>query len=139
MVSRRPARDLALALLAGALLVAGCGNGEASPPSTVRAPEEQPGGAGDEEPIRVPATITFREGGIAPSVVAVPEFLTIELSGMSKDGAPHRLNFRGTVVDVPADGRASVRLEGLRAGRYGVEVDGEPGAVTIVSGAEPGP
>jgi hypothetical protein len=108
-------------------------------PSTEPSPEEQEGGAGDEEPIRVPATFTFTRAGIRPPVVAVPAFLPVELAGVSRDRHPHTLNFQGTVVEVPAGGRASVRLDGLKAGRYPVAVDGRENAVTIVSGAEPGP
>jgi hypothetical protein len=108
-------------------------------PEAATSPEEQKGGAGDEEPIRVPATFTFTRKGVTPPVVAVPAFLTIELAGVSKDGKPHTLNFEGTVIEVPAGGRGSARIEGRKAGRYPLAVDGRPNAVTIVSGAEPGP
>jgi hypothetical protein len=110
-----------------------------SAPKAATSPEEQEGGAGDEEAIRVPATFTFTREGVTPSVVAVPAFLTIELGGVSKDGKPHTLNVEGTVVEVPAGGRASALIEGRKAGRYPVAVDGRANAVTIVSGAEPGP
>jgi hypothetical protein len=150
LVSRRPAGFVAL-LLAVALagLLAACGSGEKSPPDTVRAPttpsnavspEEQEGGAGDEEPIRVPARFTFtRSGDVRPTVIAVPAFLAIELTGLSKDGEPHEIVFRGTTIAVPAGGRASARLEGLKDGRHPVAIDGRENAATIVSGAEPGP
>jgi hypothetical protein len=142
---------LVMALGAPALLAA-CGDGEKQPPETVRAPaetvppldavkpEDEEGGAGDEEAIRVPATFTFtRSGDVRPPVVAVPAFFTIDLRGVSRDGEAHEIVFRGTTIEVPAGGRAGARLEGLREGRYPVTVDGRENAVTIVSGAEPGP
>lgn len=146
-----PALLAAAAALALALVAAGCGDGEESPPDTIRAPEttapshavspeDQEGGAGDEEPIRVPATFTFtRSGAVRPTVVAVPAFFTIALRGVSRDDRPHEIVFRGTTIEVPAGGRASARIEGLEEGRYPVAIDGRENAATIVSGAEPGP
>lgn len=152
MASRRPAAPLTalLGLVAPlALALAACGEGEKSPPDTVRAPttplnavnpEHQEGGAGDEEPIRVPAIFTFaRSGAVRPTVVAVPAFFTIALSGVSRDDEAHEIVFRGTTINVPADGRAGARIQGLRAGRHPVTIDGRENAATIVSGAEPGP
>jgi ribonucleoside-diphosphate reductase beta chain len=94
-----------------------------STPSTT-SPESAPGGAGDEEAARVPVTFTFGHDGVTPATVAVPAFLALELVGVSKDGEAHEVNFRGTLVQVPAGGRASVKLEGLRKGRYEVGLDG---------------
>lgn len=150
MSSRRSIAIAAAAALA--LGVAACGSGEESPPDTVRAPaetsppmnavapEDQEGGAGDEEPIRVPATFTFtRDGAVRPPVVAVPAFFQIALRGVSRDGEPHEIVFQGTRIAVPAGGRAGARVEGLKEGRYPVAIDGRENAATIVSGAEPGP
>jgi hypothetical protein len=39
---------------------------------------------------------------------------------------------------VPASGRASIRIPGLRAGQYQIEVDGSVGG-SLVIGGEPGP
>jgi hypothetical protein len=115
----------------------------ATPPpaatTTAPSPENEPGGAGDEQPIRVPAAFTFADGGVTPAQVAVPAFLNIELVGLSRDGRPHTLSFRGVEVRVPAGGRGAATVEGLRKGRYPVAIDGRAGAATIVSGAEPGP
>lgn len=111
-----------------------------APPSTqTTAPEDQPGGAGDEQPIRIPARFTFSDSGVSPSEVAVPAFFTIRLVGVSKDGRPHTLQLEGTTVRVPAGGRAAGTVEGLKKGRYGVTIDGRENAATIVSGAKPGP
>jgi hypothetical protein len=41
-------------------------------------------------------------------------------------------------LSVPAHGRASLLLPGLKAGDYPVEIDGKPSAKLIIGG-EPGP
>lgn len=112
---------------------------EAEPPAAV-ASEDREGGAGDEEPIRVPVVFTFtRSGGVRPATVAVPAFFAIELGGVSRDGRAHEIAVGSTTVAVPAGGRASARIEGLRAGRHPVTIDGRERAATIVAGVEPGP
>jgi hypothetical protein len=57
---------------------------------------------------------------------------------VSGDGRSHRVVIASRGLTVPAGGRASVRLPGLRAGRYGLEVDGA-GRGVLVIGGEPGP
>jgi len=109
------------------------------PAAGATSPEDQPGGAGDEQPIRVPARFAFSDSGLSPAEVAVPAFLNIRLTGVSKDGRAHTIVFQGTRIEVPADGRASATIGGLKKGRYGVTIDGRENAATIVSGAEPGP
>jgi hypothetical protein len=89
--------------------------------------------------MRVPAAFTLGAGGVTPPEVEVPAFFSIELVGISRDGHPHILGFRGVEVRVPAGGRGSATFEGLRSGRYPVTVDGRAGAATIVSGAQAGP
>jgi hypothetical protein len=71
--------------------------------------------------------------------VAVPAFFRIRLTGVSRDGRAHTVRFRGARLRVPAGGRASVTVDGLPKGLYGVTVDGVGGAVTIASGAGGGP
>jgi len=151
------------AALAAALLAAGCGGDDdgaattaaatptATAPAATVAPEpaaeplpegeveQQEGGAGDEQPIAVPARLRIDGTTVRPPRVSVPAFLTIRVIGVSADGEPHRVEFQGGAVDVPAGGRASFDVEGLRAGRYPVTIDGREGAATIVTGAEPGP
>lgn len=112
---------------------------EGRPPPTATSPEDQPGGAGDEEAAVVPARLRISGTRVTPPEVAVPAFFTIRVTGVSADGEPHTIAFQGTTVDVPAGRRASFDVEGLRAGRYPVTVDGREGAATIVTGAEPGP
>jgi hypothetical protein len=111
-----------------------------APPATATTgPEDQPGGAGDQAGTIVRATFTFADGGVTPAQVAVPAFFKIRVTGVSQDGKPHTISFQGGHADVPAGGHASFKVEGLKAGRYPVTIDGSSGAATIVSGATGGP
>ena len=110
---------------------------------TTAPPESQPGGAGDEEAIRVPAAFAIRGPSLKPSVVAVPAFLTIELRLTSRDGRPHDVALNGAAgpvvtVNLAAGGTAVKRLEGLRRADYALVVDGER-AGTLRVGTQPGP
>jgi hypothetical protein len=89
--------------------------------------------------IRVPATFTIGSGGaLNPPTVSVPAFIAIEVTLTSADGRGHRVDIAGREVTVPANGRASLRLPGLRQGRYEVRVDGRPRGALVIGG-EPGP
>jgi hypothetical protein len=111
--------------------------------TTSTSPEDQPGGAGDEESIRVPATFTFGASGVTPSSVHVPAFLAIELTVVSADGKAHAVTLEspGPVnLTAPAGGRASKRLAGLKAGTYKLSsLDGNGPDAELVVGGEPGP
>jgi hypothetical protein len=113
------------------------------PPATAPSgdPEDQPGGAGDEEPARSLALFTGVGGRIIPQVIRVPAFISIRVELRSSDGAEYGLTFRGETIragDVLSS--ASTTLDGLRPGR---SVTGKPtGAsnrVRIEATAEPGP
>jgi hypothetical protein len=114
---------------------------EAETATTERTPEEEPGGAGDEEPARSLALFTGREGRITPRVVRVPAFIAIRVELRAEDGLRYGLRF-GTSRLVVKGGLSSVSttLDGLRTGEA---VTGEPvGAgnrVRIEATAEPGP
>jgi hypothetical protein len=102
-------------------------------------PEEQPGGAGDEEAIRVPVEFTLADGRITPPQVAVPAFLSIELIVHNRTSQQVVVRLEGAepmTVGAGETGRA--RLEGRKKGSY--EVDAGPaGQALLVTGAEPGP
>jgi hypothetical protein len=108
----------------------------ASPPGTV---ESQPGGAGDEQPAVVPATFKINGNFVDPPDVSVPAFFTIRVTGQSGDGKAHTISFQGSSAKIPEGGKASFDVEGLRAGIYPVNIDGRPGAATITTGQDPGP
>ena len=114
--------------------------GTAPPPAAEPAPPAEPD-AGDEEPIRVPATFVLRGGRLTPASITVPAFLAVEVSVVSRDVRPSVLVVaadRRYRLRVPARGRAAVRLPGQRPGTYAVTVDGRRRA-RLISGGEPGP
>jgi hypothetical protein len=98
--------------------------------------------AGGSTHVRVPATFVIGTGGrLSPPSVSAPAFLAVQLTVSSGDGRSHHLLLRapGPVrLTVPAHGRASVLIGGLRAGRYEISVDGASGGALIIGG-EPGP
>lgn len=113
---------------------------QTAPSSTSTSPETAPGG-GDEQPIRVPAMFTINGGELSPLTITVPPFLAVQVTVTSADGRAHRVVLRTPqqrTLAVAPGSRASVRIPGLRAGRYEVEVDGKP-AGAIVSGGDVGP
>jgi hypothetical protein len=100
-------------------------------------------GAGDEQPIRVPATYTFSAGGLKPSTISVPAFLTIALTVVSADGKAHDVTVQtdhgAKSLHVTAGGRASSVLTGMKRGTYDVSGDGGAATAKLVVGVEPGP
>lgn len=106
--------------------------------------ERAPGGAtapDEGEPIRVPARFSARGGALTPPQITVPPFLAVEVSVASGDGRAHTVVVatpRPQRFDVPAGARGAVRLPGLRAGEYAIELDGRA-AGTLVVGGEAGP
>ena len=78
---------------------------------------------------------------MSPPTVSVPAFLAIQLDAVSADGKAHTVEVNGrshVLVKVPAGGRGSQLIAGLRAGQYPVIVDGAKRA-TLITGAQPGP
>jgi len=104
-------------------------------------PEDQPGGAGDEEPIRTEALVTGRGGRISPRLVRVPPFIAVRLELRSGDGRSYGLRVAGRRLRVgPERRRDSALLEGLGHGeRYLARPIGAGNAVRIEATAEPGP
>jgi hypothetical protein len=101
--------------------------------------EDQPGGAGDEEPIRVPVRFTITDAGVDPDQVAVPAFLTIELSVVNKTGRQVVVRLEGAEpMTVAAGETGRARLEGRKKGSYVVDA-GPAGQALLVTGAKPGP
>lgn len=112
------------------------GTTPAAPPTPPTEPD-----AGDEQPIRVPATFTIAGGRLSPRTITVPPFLAVEVSAAAPDGGDHVVVVKTPgphTLSVHGGRRAAVRLPGLRAGSYAVELDGRP-AGTLVAGGEVGP
>jgi hypothetical protein len=92
--------------------------------------------------VRLPVTFVVRPGGkLAPPQIGVPSGLPVQLTVTSGDGAAHRVVLRSpsaATLRVPAGGRASIRITGLKKGHYKITVDGRA-AGDLVIGVSPGP
>jgi hypothetical protein len=110
---------------------------QAAPPATVTAPapaatapEEAPGGAGDEEGIQVPARFDLQPGGtLSPNGAQVPAFLGVAVTVTNQDSAAHRLEIGGKSADLPAGRSATVTLPGQDAGEVPILIDGTQAGV----------
>jgi hypothetical protein len=104
-------------------------------------PEDQPGGAGDEEPARTLALFSADNGRITPRVVRVPAFISIQVELRSKDGRTYGMRFGD--VSITANGElnsVSTTIDGLRPGEAIVgKPTGAGNGVRIEATAEPGP
>ena len=106
--------------------------------TTPTSPEDQPGGAGDEQPRSSQALFTGRGGSVRPRLVQVPPFVAIRVELRSGDGRAYRLRFGKRSISVGADRRAASRtFDGLRPGTRLVGTGS--GGVAIEASAEPGP
>ena len=110
-------------------------------PVPAESPEDEPGGAGDEEPARTLALFTAENGRITPPVVRVPAFISIQVELRSKDGAEYELRFGDVTVKAGgALNSVSTRLDGLRPNEAIVgRPTGAGNRVRIEATAEPGP
>jgi hypothetical protein len=123
----------------------GVPTGGVKPTTTGGAPaggEQGEGGAGDEEAVRVPVTLTADGGALSPTVVTIPAFLAVELRVSAKGGA-EKLTISapgGGTLPVAAGQTATKRLAGLKPGDYAVTTaDGGKATLHVVSGGDPGP
>jgi hypothetical protein len=112
--------------------------GDAEPPES---PEDQPGGAGDEEPARSLALFRGEDGRITPRTVRVPAFISIRVELSSEDGEEYGLTFEGETIRVGGGlGSVSTTIDGLRPGEAVVGTPtGLGNRVRIEATAEPGP
>jgi hypothetical protein len=107
--------------------------------TTATSPESEPGGAGDEQVVRVPVELTVHpDGQLSPATVSVPAFLTLEVIIHNDTGASIPVSFQGERLVVASGATEHRRFEGLRKGRYAVRAAGA-GTATVIAGVEPGP
>jgi hypothetical protein len=104
-------------------------------------PEDQPGGAGDEEPARTLALFTAEDGRITPRAVRVPAFIAVQVQLRSGDGREYGLRFGDVTITAGGDlSSVSTTIDGLRPGEAIVGKPTGPGnQVRIEATAEPGP
>jgi hypothetical protein len=105
------------------------------------APEDMPGGAGDEEAARVLALFTARGGRITPRVVRVPAFIRVKVELRSADGRTYGLRFGDTTITAGGQfDSVSTAIPGLRQGEAVTgRATGAGNPVRIEATAEPGP
>jgi hypothetical protein len=110
-------------------------------PAPQTSPEDQPGGAGDEEAARTLALFTGEGGRITPAVVRVPAYISIRVELRSGDGRRYGLTFEGETISVGgALGSVSTTIDALRPGKAVVGMpQGASNRVRIEATAEPGP
>ena len=80
---------------------------------------DAPGGAGDEQPIRVPAAFSLAGDQVTPGKVTVPAFLSVELAFKAADGRAHEVLVRTPDpprLAVPASGTATKVIAGCAPG-----------------------
>ncbi len=123
---------------------AGSSRGAPGPPPGGGAGAVPPAGGSDAGSInaRVPADFHLTlDGRLLPGTISIPAFLAVALSVSSADVRPHTLLVRTPsphTLSLAPHGHASLRIAGLKAGSYAVQVDGRARA-TLVIGGEPGP
>ncbi len=123
---------------------AGSSRGAPGPPPGGGAGAVPPAGGSDGGSInaRVPADFHLTlDGRLLPGTISIPAFLAVALSVSSADVRPHTLLVRTPsphTLSLMPHGHASLRIAGLKAGSYAVQVDGRARA-TLVIGGEPGP
>jgi hypothetical protein len=62
----------------------------------------------------------------------------VQLTLVSGDHASHRAAVAGHTLSIPAGGRASTLLSGLKKGNYALAIDGVKRG-TLIIGTQPGP
>jgi hypothetical protein len=117
------------------------------PPATVTAtaptpaptaPEEAPGGAGDEEGIRVEARFTLdADGAMTPDGAQVPAFLDAALIVDNRDDEPHQLEVGDRGASLPPGRTTTVQLPGRAATELPIVIDGTQQALLRVVAEQP--
>jgi hypothetical protein len=114
-----------------------------TPAKTVTATHTQTVPTTGSSDVRLPATFTVRSGErLSPPAISAPGGVTIVLTVVSGDGRAHNVVVGGPAsrsLSVPAGGRASVELAGVRNGTYPIAVDGHAEAGSLTVGVAPGP
>lgn len=108
-----------------------------APAPTPTSPEEAPGGAGDEEAIRVPARFALEGGRLTPTSRQVPAFLNIAVTVENRDASAHRLEVGDRGAQLPAGRTITLSVPGRAATELPVLVDGSRAAVLHITAETP--
>jgi len=91
---------------------------------------------------RMPADFVVRGGKLVPAGISGPAGIPVDVSVVSGDGKAHTLLIavppKPRVLSVAPGGKATVRIPGLKAGAYGITLDGHVAGGLLI-GREPGP
>jgi hypothetical protein len=91
---------------------------------------------------RMPADFVVRGGKLVPAGISGPSGIPVDVSVVSGDGKAHTLLIevppKPRTLSVAPGGKATLRIQGLKAGAYGIELDGHV-AGGLVIGRQPGP
>lgn len=102
-------------------------------------PEDEQGGAGDEEPIGSEVRIEGNAGRLRPRRVRVSPFIAVRLELRSKDGSRYRASVAGRTLTAEPDRPARITLDGLMPDRsYRLRGLDRANDVRIVASGEPG-
>ena len=109
-----------------------------APAPTPTAPEEAPGGAGDEEGIQVTARFTLGSGGsLSPNGAQVPAFLRVAVVVDNEDSAAHRLEVGDRGAPLPAGRTTTLTLPGRAPTELPILIDGNQEALLRVQAETP--
>jgi hypothetical protein len=109
-----------------------------APAPTPTAPEEAPGGAGDEEGIQVTARFTLGSGGsLSPNGAQVPAFLGVAVVVVNQDSAAHRLEVGDRGASLPAGRTTTLTLPGRAPTELPILIDGNQEALLRIQAETP--
>jgi hypothetical protein len=109
-----------------------------APAPTPTAPEEAPGGAGDEEGIQVTARFTLGSGGsLSPNGAQVPAFLGVAIVVDNQDSAAHRLEVGDRGASLPAGRTTTLTLPGRAPTELPILIDGNQEALLRIRAETP--
>ena len=109
-----------------------------APAPTPTAPEEAPGGAGDEEGIQVTARFTLGSGGsLSPNGAQVPAFLRVAVVVDNEDSAAHRLEVGDRGASLPAGRTTTLTLPGRAPTELPILIDGNQEALLRIQAETP--
>jgi len=109
-----------------------------APAPTPTAPEEAPGGAGDEEGIQVTARFTLGSGGsLSPNGAQVPAFLRVAVVVDNQDGTAHQLEVGDRGAPLPAGRTTMLTLPGRAPTELPILIDGNQEAILRVVAETP--